>query len=69
MRGEGWLRPDVAGRVALALPAAPNAQVDAIRRAQRETATAFGLCPQAPALPPPEALRSTFSSATFPYKP
>ncbi len=73
LRGEGWLRPDVAGRVALALPAAPNAsvkeQVAAIRGAQRETASAFGLCPQAPALPPPEALRSSFSSATFPYKP
>jgi len=73
LRGEGWLRPDVAGRVALALPAAPNAsvneQVRAIRGAQRETATAFGLCPQVPALPPSEALRSTFSSATFPYKP
>ena len=69
LRGEGWLRPDVAGRVALALPAVPNAQVPAIRGAQRETATAFGLCPRAPALPPSEALRSTFSSATFPYKP
>ena len=73
MRGEGWLRPDVAGRVALALPDAPGLQVDAIRRAQRETATAFGLCPRTPgatiALPPPPALSAAFSSASFPWKP
>jgi peptidoglycan/xylan/chitin deacetylase (PgdA/CDA1 family) len=73
LRGDGWLRPDVAGRVALDLPVAADQQIAAIRGAQRETATAFGLCPRPPrpaiALPPTPALSATFSSASFPYKP
>jgi biofilm PGA synthesis lipoprotein PgaB len=69
LRGAGWLRPDVAGRIALGLPADERQQVEAIRRAQREGATAFALCPQPPALPPAAALSSAFSAATYPYRP
>ena len=32
LRAEGWLRPDVAGRIAFALPAEPRLQVEALRR-------------------------------------
>jgi poly-beta-1,6-N-acetyl-D-glucosamine N-deacetylase len=69
LRSEGWLRPDVAGRVALGLPADPTRQVDAIRQAQRQAASAFALCPQPPSLPPSAALASAFSAATYPYRP
>jgi poly-beta-1,6-N-acetyl-D-glucosamine N-deacetylase len=69
LRGGGWLRPDVAGRVALSLPADRNQQVEAIRQAQRQGASAFALCPQPPTLPPTPALAATFSAATFPYRP
>jgi len=69
LRSEGWLRPDVAGRVALSLPADRGQQVEAIRQAQRHGATAFALCPQAPPLPPSAALAATFSAATYPYRP
>ena len=69
LRGEGWLRPDVAGRLALSLPADRRQQVEAIRQAQRRGATAFALCPQAPSLPPSSSLAAAFSSATYPYRP
>jgi biofilm PGA synthesis lipoprotein PgaB len=69
LRGGGWLRPDVAGRVALSLPADRHQQVEAIRQAQRQGATAFALCPQPPTLPPTPALAATFSAATYPYRP
>jgi peptidoglycan/xylan/chitin deacetylase (PgdA/CDA1 family) len=73
---EGWLRPDVAGRVALTLPAAPDQrpeqragqQVEALRQAQRQGVSAFALCPEPP-LPPALALSAAFSASTFPYKP
>jgi|FEC22Drversion2_1045045.scaffolds.fasta_scaffold00662_21 poly-beta-1,6-N-acetyl-D-glucosamine N-deacetylase len=68
LRGEGWLRPDVAGRLALGLPAQPGQQVEAIRQAQRLGATAFALCPQSP-LPPPAPLAAAFSASTYPYRP
>jgi biofilm PGA synthesis lipoprotein PgaB len=67
LRGEGWLRPDVAGRLALGLPANPAQQVEAIRQAQRQAASAFALCPTI--LPPSKALTSAFSAATYPYRP
>lgn len=66
---EGWLRPDVAGRVALSLPAAPAMQAEALRQAQRQGASAFALCPEPPALPPASALSAAFSSSTYPYRP
>jgi hypothetical protein len=66
---EGWLRPDVAGRVAITLPAVPGQQVEALRRAQRQGASAFALCPEPPTLPPASALSAAFSASTFPYKP
>jgi hypothetical protein len=69
LRSEGWLRPDVAGRIALSLPADQRHQVEAIRQSQRLGASAFALCPQPPTLPPSPALASTFSSATYPYRP
>jgi peptidoglycan/xylan/chitin deacetylase (PgdA/CDA1 family) len=69
LREEGWLRPDVAGRVAFSLPAAPEQQVKALRHAQRKGASAFALCPDAPPLPPPAALSAAFSAATYPYRP
>jgi peptidoglycan/xylan/chitin deacetylase (PgdA/CDA1 family) len=69
LRSEGWLRPDVAGRVALGLPADPARQVDAIRQAQRQAASAFALCPQPLSLPPSAALAAAFSAATYPYRP
>lgn len=67
LRGAGWLRPDVAGRVALALPADPKQQVEALRQAQARGAAAFALCPSSPGSPsfPPPALASSFSSSTF----
>lgn len=69
LQAEGWLRPDVAGRVAFTLPANPGRQVDALRAAQRRGASAFALCPQTPALPPAAALSAAFSAATYPYRP
>jgi peptidoglycan/xylan/chitin deacetylase (PgdA/CDA1 family) len=69
LRREGWLRPDAAGRVALGLPPQTRQQVEAIRQAQRHGASAFALCPQPPPLPPPAALSSAFSAATYPYRP
>ena len=63
---EGWLRPDVAGRVALTLPAAPATQAEALRQAQRHGASAFALCPEPPRLPPASALSAAFSSSTYP---
>jgi poly-beta-1,6-N-acetyl-D-glucosamine N-deacetylase len=68
LRGEGWLRPDVAGRVALGLPADRGQQVDAIRQSQRQGASAFALCPQPP-LPASTTLSSAFSASTYPYRP
>jgi peptidoglycan/xylan/chitin deacetylase (PgdA/CDA1 family) len=68
LRGEGWLRPDVAGRVALGLPADRGQQVDAIRQSQRQGASAFALCPQPP-LPAAATLSSAFSAATYPHRP
>lgn len=67
MRAQGWLRPDVAGRVAFALPA--QRQVEALRAAQRLGASAFALCPQMPPLPPSAALSAAFSAATYPHRP
>jgi peptidoglycan/xylan/chitin deacetylase (PgdA/CDA1 family) len=69
LKRDGWLRPDAAGRIALALPAAPRLQVDALRAAQREGAAAFALCPAAPSLPPSPALSASFSAATYAYRP
>src|SRR5262249_9623996 len=69
LRAEGWLRPDVAGRVAFSLPLDPERQIAALRHAQREGASAFALCPQVPALPPAPALSAAFSAATYPYRP
>ena len=69
LRTQGWLRPDLAGHVVLGMPTAPSAQVDGLRRAQRQGATGFALCPGMPALPPSAALAAAFSAATFPYRP
>jgi poly-beta-1,6-N-acetyl-D-glucosamine N-deacetylase len=69
LRAQGWLRPDVSGRVAFSLPAEPKRQIDALRLAQRQGASAFALCPQAPALPPPAALSAVFSAASYPHRP
>jgi peptidoglycan/xylan/chitin deacetylase (PgdA/CDA1 family) len=69
LRAEGWLRPDVSGRVAFSLPADPERQIEALRQAQRQGASAFALCPQAPALPPAAALSAAFSAASYPYRP
>ncbi len=69
LRAEGWLRPDVSGRVAFSLPVEPERQVEALRQAQRQGATAFALCPKAPMLPPTAALAAAFSAATYPYQP
>ena len=69
LRAGGWLRPDAAGRIAFALPAEPQLQVEALRQAQRQGAAAFALCPDQPALPAAPALSAAFSSATYPYRP
>jgi peptidoglycan/xylan/chitin deacetylase (PgdA/CDA1 family) len=69
LRAEGWLQPDVSGRVAFSLPVEPEQQVEALRQAQRQGASAFALCPETPALPPPAALSAAFSAATYPYRP
>jgi biofilm PGA synthesis lipoprotein PgaB len=69
LRAEGWLRPEVSGRVAFALPSDPGRQVEALRAAQRRGAAAFALCPGTPALPPTAALSAAFSAATYPYRP
>jgi hypothetical protein len=69
LRAEGWLRPDAAGRVAFTLPVEPEQQVEALRQAQRQGASAFALCPEVPALPPPPALSAAFSAASYPYRP
>lgn len=68
LRAEGWFRPEVAGRVVLTLPSNPSQQVEAIRRAQRQGASAVALCPNT-TLPPPAGLPAAFSAATYPYKP
>ena len=69
LRAEGWVRPDVSGRVAFSLPAEPERQIEALRQAQRQGASAFALCPKAPALPPSAALSAAFSAADYPYRP
>ncbi len=69
LRAEGWLRPDVSGRVAFSLPVEPEQQIEALRQAQRQGASAFALCPRAPMLPPSAALAAAFSAATYPYRP
>jgi biofilm PGA synthesis lipoprotein PgaB len=69
LRAEGWLRPDVSGRVAFSLPVEPEQQIEALRQAQRQGASAFALCPQAPVLTPSAALAAAFSAATYPYRP
>jgi hypothetical protein len=69
LQAEGWLRPDVSGRVAFSLPVEPARQIEALRLAQRQGASAFALCPEAPALPPPPALSAAFSAASYPYRP
>jgi peptidoglycan/xylan/chitin deacetylase (PgdA/CDA1 family) len=69
LRADGILRPDAAGRIAFALPAEPRLQVEALRQAQRQGASAFALCPDQPALPSAPALSAAFSAATYPYKP
>ena len=69
LRVEGWLRPDAAGRIAFSLPAEPRFQVDALRQAQRQGASAFALCPDQPAFPPAPTLSAAFSAATYPYRP
>ncbi|MFY9892673.1 MAG: poly-beta-1,6-N-acetyl-D-glucosamine N-deacetylase PgaB [Xanthobacteraceae bacterium] len=70
LRAEGWLRPDVSGRVAFSLPVEPEQQqIEALRQAQRQGASAFALCPKAPMLPPSAALAAAFSAASYPYRP
>ena len=69
LRAEGWLRPDVSGRVAFSLPVEPEQQIEALRQAQRQGASAFALCPNALMLPPSAALAAAFSSASYPYRP
>ena len=69
LRDEGWLRPDVSGRVAFSLPADPKRQIEALRGAQRQGASAFALCPTPPALPPAAALSAAFSAASYPHQP
>ena len=69
LRAEGWLQPDVSGRVAFSLPVEPEQQIEALRQAQRQGASAFALCPKAPMLPPSAALATAFSAATYPYRP
>jgi poly-beta-1,6-N-acetyl-D-glucosamine N-deacetylase len=69
LRAEGWMRPDVSGRVAFSLPVEPEQQIEALRQAQRQGASAFALCPKAPMLPPSAALAAAFSAATYPYRP
>jgi peptidoglycan/xylan/chitin deacetylase (PgdA/CDA1 family) len=69
LRAEGWLEPDVSGRVAFSLPVEPERQVEALRQAQRQGASAFAVCPEAPALPPSAALPAAFSAASYPYRP
>jgi poly-beta-1,6-N-acetyl-D-glucosamine N-deacetylase PgaB len=68
LRSEGWLRPDVTGRVILSLPQAPGRQIAALREGQRQGATAFALCPTPPVLPPSKALAHAFSAASYPHK-
>ena len=68
----GWLRPALAGGIALSLPDGDRAR--ALRGAQRVGAAGFALCPappgRAPDLPPEEpGLVSAFSGASFPFKP
>ena len=46
LRAQGWLRPDVSGRVAFSLPVEPEQQIEALRQAQRQGASAFALCPR-----------------------
>jgi biofilm PGA synthesis lipoprotein PgaB len=69
LRAGGWLSPEVSGRVAFSLPSDPARQVEALRRAQRQGAAAFALCPEVPALPPTATLSAAFSAATYPYRP
>ena len=69
LRAEGWFRPDTAGRVAFSLPAEPRLQVEALREAQRQGASAFALCPEPPPLPSAPSLSAAFSAATSPYLP
>jgi peptidoglycan/xylan/chitin deacetylase (PgdA/CDA1 family) len=69
LRNEGWLRPELAGRVAFSLPSRVDKQVEALRAAQQLGAATFALCPEAPALPPAPALATAFSSATYSRKP
>jgi peptidoglycan/xylan/chitin deacetylase (PgdA/CDA1 family) len=69
LREEGWLRPDISGRVAFSLPVQPERQVEALRQAQRQGASAFAVCPQSPSLPPSAALSAAFSAASYPYRP
>ena len=69
LRDEGWFRPDTAGRVAFSLPAEPRLQVEAMRQAQRQGASAFALCPDQPPLPSAPSLSAAFSAATSPYLP
>ncbi|MEI6200861.1 MAG: poly-beta-1,6-N-acetyl-D-glucosamine N-deacetylase PgaB [Enhydrobacter sp.] len=69
LRAKGMLRPDIAGHSVLTLPSAPGQQRRAILAAQRQTASAFALCPGNTPLPADPALISAFSSASFPRKP
>ena len=69
LASEGWLKPEVSGRVALSLPAAPAQQPEALRQAQRQGAAAFALCPEPPQLPPSASLSAAFSASTYPYRP
>ncbi|HEY2752445.1 poly-beta-1,6-N-acetyl-D-glucosamine N-deacetylase PgaB [Phenylobacterium sp.] len=69
LRANGWLQPNVAGRVAFSLPADPVQRLNALRVAQRQGASAFALCPDAPALPPAATLSAVFSAVTYPHRP
>jgi hypothetical protein len=68
LRAGNWLGPRTSGRVAFRLPIDPGRQIEALRRVQRQGASAFALCP-APSLPPSSALAAAFSSASYPYRP
>lgn len=65
LKADGWLRPEMAGRVALTLPADDRLKVEALRRSQAQGVAAFAVCPAPPALPPSPELAAAFSASTY----
>ena len=64
----GWLVPEIGQRLSLPVPAGDaRAAARAIRAAQVQGATGFGLCPAL--LPADPALRAAFSASSFPRLP